>query len=113
MTPEAFEQSLEFGLLTLREREFVVAFIETRDVDKATLAAYPNAKRNRNPLRSQMRRNPRVLAALNLWWGRPPISPRDEAIADVKRDIHKLRGVARVQARRLLLQLEGIIEVTK
>jgi hypothetical protein len=112
MSPEEFEGSLEFSLLTPREREFVVAFIETRDVDAATLAAHPKAQ-NQWALRSQMRRNQRVLAALHLWFGRPPISAKETAVADVKRDIRKLRGVARVQARRLLLQIEGVIEAKK
>lgn len=112
MTPETFEQSLEFGLLTPPEREFVITFIETRDVDAATRASYPKSK-NQRTLCAHMRRNPRVMAALHLWFGKPPISAKEAAVADIKRDIRKLRGVARVQARRLLLQIEGVIEVKK
>ena len=111
MRPEQFETSTEFRLLTAREREFVLAVIEGKTVEAATKAAYPKA-RNQRVLCWQMRTNRRVLDALKLWFeDRSPISvtAKEQAVADVKRDIRKLRGVARVQARRLLLQLEGLI----
>ena len=113
MSPEDFENSMQFSLLSPREREWTVRFIETRgDVVASTRAAYPEAK-NQTVLAWRMRNNPRVLAALTLWFGASPIaepSAKETAIADVKRDIRKLRGVARVQARRLLLELQGVLE---
>lgn len=114
MSPEDFEKCLEFGILTPSEKEFVLRFIETMDVDAATLAAHPGAK-NQRALRWQMRNNSRILAALHLWFGKPPISlptPKEQAVRDLQQDVRRLRGVARVQARRLLLELQGVLEVS-
>jgi len=111
MAPEDFERSMEFSMLSEREREFVLRFIETKNIEDATRAAYPKAK-NQTVLAWRMRNNRRVLDALALWFGQSPIpalSAKEAAISDVKKDIRKLKGVARVQARRLLLQLEGLI----
>jgi hypothetical protein len=109
LSPEQFEKSLEFGLLSPIEKEFVLRFIETRDLALATRAAYPKS-RHLNQLQWRMRNNLHVLSALNLWYGRPALDPKTEAIAGLKRDLKHLKGVAKVQARRLLLQLEGVIE---
>ena len=115
MSPDEFEKSLEFSLLTPAEREFVVMFIETRDINKSVLAAYPRAV-NQTRLRAHLLNNRRVNAALNAWFGKPqivPLTPKEEAIAGLKSDIRRLKGTARVQAKRLLFQLEGIIQGKK
>lgn len=112
MQAEDFERSMQFSILNLREREFVLAIIEGKNIEDATKSAYPRAK-NHRVLCWRLRNSERVLDALNLWFGASPIpalSAKDAAISDVKKDIRKLKGVARVQARRLLLQLEGLIQ---
>jgi hypothetical protein len=106
MTPEQFEHSAEFKSLTSIQKEWVVRFIETKDADAATRAAYPCSK-NARVLRWKAEKNPQIIAAVELWDG---TSLRDSAIAGLKRDIRSLRGVARVEAKKLLFKLQGLVE---
>ena len=111
MTPEQFSTSLPFKILSERESEFVLAMIEGKSVETATRCAYPRA-RNQRVLCWQMRTNRRVLDALALWFGASPIpvaTAKDEAISGLKKDIRKLKGTARVAAKKLLFELQGLI----
>ena len=109
MTPEDFERSMEFSLLSPTEKEFTITLIETGNLSTATKAAFPRSK-NQATLRAKMRRSPHVLAALRLWYGRPLVSPQEQAADELRKQIRKLRGVAKVQALKLLFQLEGALE---
>ena len=112
MTPEAFSSSMEFRLLSDREREVTLVVIEGKSLEEAVRSVYPRS-RNQRLLAARMRNNERVLNALRLWFGQSSIpipTAKEEAIRELKADIRKLRGVARVQARRLLLTLQGVIE---
>lgn len=106
MTPEQFENSAEFKALTEIQREWVVRFIETKDPEAATRSAYPNAK-NIRALRSKAERNARIIAAVELW---NHTSARDSAIAGLKHDLRSLRGTARIEAKKLLFKLQGLVE---
>lgn len=105
MNSTEFENSQEFKALTAVQSEWVVTYLGTRDADAATRAAYPRAK-NLRRLRQLAQANPAIIAAIELWDG---TSLRDSAIAGLQRDIRRSKGVARVQLKRMLFQLQGLI----
>jgi len=80
MTIEDFHATKEFLALTERQRKWVDVFIETADANHATLEAY-NATDSvyRAMLCRKVETSPRVIAALDLFYGRSPKEkfPRD------------------------------------
>lgn len=106
MTSKEFGETNEYRALTAIQRNWLLTFIETGDAEKATMAAYPNAKKLL-ALRHQMQAHPKIIAALELWNGTPA---KESAIAELKRDIRRSKGMARVEYKKMLLRLQGLLK---
>ena len=106
ISPETFAASREFIALTGCEREWVLAYLSNgRDAEAAVRSAYPGVK-DLNRFCSRVQNNPKIIAAIELWDG---VDERTSAIRGLERDIRSLRGMARVNAKKLLFKLKELI----
>jgi hypothetical protein len=109
MTMEAFRASQEFKALTQKQQKWVNLFVETQDGGLATREAYGDetSPEYRSMLTRKIETSPRMLAALDLYFQR---TPRDRFVRDLENDVRRAKGVAKIQARRLLGQALGLID---
>jgi hypothetical protein len=109
MSKEAFQASKEYLALTEKQRVWVDAFVDSQDAGQATVLAYGDNPDSayRAMLTRKVETSPRVIAALDLFYGR---SPKEKFIRDLQLDIARAKGVARVEGRRLYARVTGLID---
>jgi hypothetical protein len=107
MSKESFHVSKEFSALTDKQRVWVDSFVDTQDAGQATCIAYGNHTdpAYRAMLCRKIETSPRVLAALDLFYGR---SPKEKFLRDLQNDIARAKGVAKIEARRLFAKVAGL-----
>jgi hypothetical protein len=107
ITRKEFHASKEFLALTDKQRVWVDAFVDSQDAGQATRTAYGDQTDSayRAMLTRKVETSPRVLAALDLFYGR---SPKEKFLRDLQLDIKRAKGVAKIEARRLFAKIAGL-----
>jgi len=104
MSKELFHASREFLSLTEKQMVWVDVLISSQDAALATRTAYGD--QTDEPYRAMLCRkvetSPRVIAALDLFYGR---SPRERFVRDLQNDIARSKGIAKIEARRLYAKM--------
>jgi hypothetical protein len=105
ITQMEFHASREYCALTAKQRIWIDFFIETQDAELATRTAYESASDTYVKLFTyQVEANPRIVNALNLFYGR---SPRESFLQELQRDIRRSPkgSIARIQAQNLYARM--------
>jgi hypothetical protein len=104
MSKEHFQKSREFLALTPRQRTWLTTLIDTQDIAQATRVAYgTKADAYEAMLTRKIESSPRVIAALNLFYGR---SEKEVFLSELDRTIRRLSGAPRVAALQLKARLQ-------
>jgi hypothetical protein len=103
ITQAEFHASSEHLALTAQQKVWVDYFVETADAKAATRKAYetPSGPKGAGYIAmftEKLETSPRILAALDLFYGR---SPRERFLRDLQLDIRHAKGVAKIEARHL------------
>lgn len=108
MTKEAFHASKEYLSLTPRQRVWVDTFIDSQSAPLATKTAYGDKTDEgyRSMLTKKVETSVRVIAALDLFYGR---SPREKFIRDLEMNIQNSEGIAKIEGQKLLAKVLGLI----
>lgn len=109
ITREKLHASKEYLALTDKQRVWVDSFVDSQDAALSTRIAYGDQSDSayRAMLTRKIETSPRVLAALDLFYGR---SPKECFVRDLTLDIARSKGIARVEARRLFARVVGFID---
>jgi hypothetical protein len=95
MSKEEFQKSKEYLALTPRQRTWLTTLIETSDIAQATRVAYGTQNDAYEAmLTRKIESSPRVIAALNLFYGR---SEKEVFLSELDRTIAALQLKARLQ----------------
>jgi hypothetical protein len=104
MSKDDFQKSKEYLALTSRQRTWLTALMETNDIAQATRTAYGTKNDAYEAmLTRKIESSPRVIAALNLFYGR---SERDAFLSELDRTIQREKGPAKVAAMQLKARLQ-------
>jgi hypothetical protein len=104
ITRAEFSTSREFLALTDKQRVWVDLFIESQDMSRATRTAYGTVNGAYEAmLTRKIETSPRVIAALNLFYGR---SPKEAFLSELERTIQRETGPAKVAAMQLMARLK-------
>jgi hypothetical protein len=104
MAKEDFMKSREYLALTPRQQAWVDSFLDSQNASLATRTAYGTKNDAYEAmLTRKIESSPRVIAALNLLYGR---SERDAFLSELERTIQRERGPAKVSAMQLLARLK-------
>jgi hypothetical protein len=105
ITTNEFHVSKEFLALTEKQRIWIDSFIESQDAELATRTAYKSGSDVYMKLFTyRIEANPRIVAALNLFYGR---SPREAFLQELQQDIRRSPkgSIARIQAQNLYARM--------
>jgi predicted signal transduction protein with EAL and GGDEF domain len=107
ITLEELHVSKEFLALTERQGAWIDSFLQSQDAGQATRIAYGDHTDPvyRAMLTRKIETSARVLAALDLFYGR---SAKEKFLRDLQLDINRAKGVARIEARRLFAKVAGL-----
>ena len=107
MSKETFHASKEYLAVTDKQKVWLDVFIDSQDAALATSTAYgaQTDSAYRAMLTRKVESSPRVLAALDLFYGR---TPREKFLRDLQNDIAHSKGIAKIEARRLYAKVTGI-----
>jgi hypothetical protein len=108
MDREAFHKTQSYLALTEKQKVWVDTFCESHDAAHSTRIAYGSdtSEEYRAMLTRKIETSARVVAALDLYYGR---SPREKFIRDLELNIANSTGIAKVEGQKLLAKVLGLV----